>query len=97
MYFFFNFLSVCQKKAKCANSNYFKTESDSTISFSKKREGRKTLNNFLFERRKSFATLLKMHQFESKAKVDHIINTFKGVWLPMAENDSYETFQNTKR
>jgi len=36
-----NFLYCMQKKAKCENSNYFKSESDLIISFSKKREGRK--------------------------------------------------------
>jgi len=57
-----------QKKAKCANSNYFKSESDLTISFSKKREDRKTISNFLFERRKSFATLLKCTSSNQKKK-----------------------------
>jgi len=41
-----------------------RVEKHSTIFFSKREEA---LRHFL-----------KMHQFESKAKVDHIINTFKG-------------------
>ena len=78
MYLFFDFLSICKKKAKCANLNYFKSESDLTIPFQRQVRVEKHSTIFLFERRKSFATLLKLYQFESKAKVDHIIDTFKG-------------------
>jgi len=68
----------------------FKNESDFTISFSKKREGRKHSTIFFSKGEKLFDSF-EMCQFETKTKVEQVINTLKVLWLTMAESDTFQT------
>ena len=51
----------------------------------------------IFERRNSFSTLKKLHQFESKAKVNHIIDTFQGCFAVYSWKRQLRHFSNKRR
>ena len=75
-----------QKKAKCANSNYFKSESDSTIPFQIQVRV-ETLNNFSFRKEKNLCDTFKTTPIRIKSKRRwynwHFQRVFHYLWLKM--------------
>ena len=68
--FLFVFLNVnAKKKAKCTNSNYFKTKAIRQFPFQRREREQTNSTICLFERKQQALRLFEMHQFETETKV----------------------------